>query len=104
MSNTEAPDVIEKPTVGAPQELEPRRNRLAFWFLLPATVILLAVLAYPIVKMVVLSLQEAKLKNITRGTESWNNFENYTKLLSDPFFWTVVMRTIIFTAVCPRFC
>ena len=85
---------------GAPADIEPKRNRLAFWFLLPASAILLAVLAYPIVKMVVLSLQEAKLKNITRGTESWNNFENYTKLFSDPFFWTVVWRTIVFTAVC----
>ena len=82
----------------APGAAEPKRNRLAFWFLLPATVILVVVLGYPIVKMVVLSLQEAKLRNITLGTESWNNFDNYTKLLGDPFFYTVVVRTIIFTA------
>jgi N,N'-diacetylchitobiose transport system permease protein len=100
VSNVEAPDVIEERHAGAPAEIEPKRNRLAFWFLLPASVILLAVMGYPIVKMVVLSLQEAKLKNITRGTEAWNNFENYTKLFSDPFFWTVVWRTIVFTAVC----
>ena len=53
------------------QEREPRRNKLAFWLLLPASVILLLVLGYPIVRMVVLSLQEAKLRNITRGTEAW---------------------------------
>ncbi len=100
MSNTEAPDVIDKNINVAPDAAEPKRNWLAFWFLLPATVILVAVLGYPIVKMVTLSLQEAKLRNITLGTESWNNFDNYTKLLGDPFFYTVVVRTIVFTAVC----
>jgi len=100
VSNTEAPDVIDRTIKAAPDAAEPKRNRLAFWFLLPATVILVVVLGYPIVKMVVLSLQEAKLRNITLGTESWNNFDNYTKLLGDPFFYTVVVRTIVFTAAC----
>lgn len=100
MRRAEAPEVIDKNINVAPDAAEPKRNWLAFWFLLPASVILVAVLGYPIVKMVVLSLQEAKLRNITLGTESWNNFENYTKLLGDPFFYTVVVRTIVFTAVC----
>lgn len=100
MSNTEPPDVLDKTIKVTAKDAEPKRNRLAFWFLLPASVILVAVLAYPIVKMVILSLQEAKLRNITLGTESWNSFENYTKLLGDPFFYTVVVRTIVFTAVC----
>jgi N,N'-diacetylchitobiose transport system permease protein len=50
--------------------------------------------------MVQLSLQEAKLRNITRGTEEWNNFENYTEILGDPYFWEVVVRTVLFTIVC----
>ena len=100
MRRAEAPEVIDKNINVAPDAAEPKRNWLAFWFLLPASVILVAVLGYPIVKMVVLSLQEAKLRNITLGTESWNNFENYTKLLGDPFFYTVVVRTIVFTVVC----
>lgn len=84
----------------AAQEREPRRNKLAFWLLAPASVILLLVLGYPIVRMVVLSLQEAKLRNITRGTEAWNNFENYIDILGDSYFWTVVVRTLVFTLVC----
>ena len=82
------------------QDQEPRRNRLAFWLLAPATVLLLVVLAYPIVNMVVLSLQRAKLRDIVRGTREWNNFANYTKILTDPYFWQVVVRTLAFTAVC----
>jgi N,N'-diacetylchitobiose transport system permease protein len=82
------------------QDQEPKRNRLALWLLAPASIILLLVMGYPIVRMVILSLQEAKLRNITRGTETWNNFENYADILGDPYFWTVVARTLIFTFVC----
>lgn len=85
---------------GAPQENEPRRNRLALGLLAPATAILVVVLGYPIVRMVMLSLQEAKLRNINQGTESWNSFANYTDILTDGYFWTVVLRTVVFTFVC----
>lgn len=94
-----APAVTEH-EAGPPQENEPRRNRLAIGLLAPATVILLLVLGYPIVRMVMLSLQEAKLRNVTQGTESWNNFANYIDILTDPYFWQVVVRTLAFTFVC----
>jgi N,N'-diacetylchitobiose transport system permease protein len=84
----------------SPSPNEPRRNGLALWLVAPATVVMIGVLGYPIVKMVILSLQQAKLKNIVRGTESWNNFANYTKILTDPYFWEVVVRTVVFTAAC----
>lgn len=96
---TTAPRITEEPAV-PPQENAPRRNRLALFLLAPATVILLLVLGYPIVRMVILSLQEAKLRNITQGTESWNSFENYTNILTNDTFWAVVVRTLIFTFVC----
>lgn len=100
--STTAPAVTRTPgeVTTVSTDAEPKRNRLAFWLLLPATLLLVGVQGYPIVKMVVLSLQEAKLRNITRGTEHWNNFANYTKILTDPYFWTVVVRTLGFTAVC----
>ena len=100
--STTAPAVTKAPgeVTTASSDAEPKRNRLAFWLLLPATLLLVAVQGYPIVNMVILSLQEAKLRNITRGTQHWNNFANYTKILTDPYFWTVVVRTLAFTAVC----
>jgi N,N'-diacetylchitobiose transport system permease protein len=90
---------VDEPTIEIPEENAPR-NRLAFWLLVPATVILIAVQGTPIVRMIILSLQEAKLRNINMGTEHWNNFENYTKILGDSYFWTVVVRTLAFTLVC----
>lgn len=99
--STTAPPVTGRGGAKAPsQDVEPRRTKLAIWLLAPATVILLLVMGYPIVRMVILSLQEAKLRNITRGTEQWNNFENYSDILGDPYFWTVVLRTLVFTVVC----
>ena len=95
-----APAVTKTGEGGAPQDNEPRRNRLALMLLAPASVILLIVLGYPIVRMIVLSMQEAKLRNINLGTESWNGFANYTAILGDSYFWTVVVRTIVFTFVC----
>jgi N,N'-diacetylchitobiose transport system permease protein len=83
-----------------PAAVAPKRNRLALWLLLPASVLLALVLGYPIVNMVVLSLQQAKLRNIVRGNTTWNNFANYTSILTDPYFWEVVMRTVAFAAVC----
>ncbi len=96
---TTAP-VVTKEGAGAPKGAEPKRNRLALYLLSPATLVLLLVLGYPIVKTVILSLQEAKLKDFVQGTEHWNNFANYTKILSDPYFWEVVVRTLAFTFVC----
>lgn len=77
-----------------------RGSRLPLLLLAPATLILLVVLGYPIVRMVTLSLQEAKLRNIVRGDTTWNNFENYTTIFSDPDFWGVVLRTVVFAVAC----
>ena len=73
---------------------------LPYLLLLPAGVLLAVVLGYPIVRLVVLSLNKAKLRDLVKGTESWNNFANYTAILTDPTFWAVLGRTIIFAAAC----
>jgi N,N'-diacetylchitobiose transport system permease protein len=77
-----------------------RNNRLPLLLLAPATLLLLVVLGYPIVRMVTLSLQEAKLRNIVRGDTTWNNFENYQRIFADPTFWDVVLRTVLFAVAC----
>jgi N,N'-diacetylchitobiose transport system permease protein len=99
MSTTAVEPPGTHPPAG-PDETEPKKNLLALWLLLPASALLLMVLGWPIYKMIVLSLQQARLKDITRGTEAWNNFANYTKILSDGQFWDVVVRTLVFTAAC----
>ncbi len=73
---------------------------LPYLLLLPAAILLAVVLGYPIVRLVGLSLNKAKLRDLVKGTESWNNFANYSKILSDAEFWAVLGRTIVFAASC----
>ncbi|MGV8846887.1 carbohydrate ABC transporter permease [Tessaracoccus sp.] len=73
---------------------------LPYLLLLPAAILLAVVLGYPIVRLVGLSLNKAKLRDLVKGSESWNNFANYSKILSDAEFWAVLGRTIVFAASC----
>jgi len=78
-----------------------RRGRsLPFIMLIPATALLVVVLGYPIVRMIGLSLERAKLRDLNRGTNTWNNGQNYRSALTDPYFWSVTARTVVFAAVC----
>lgn len=79
---------------------EKRPQRLPYLLLIPATVVLLLVLGYPIVRMFTLSFQEAKLRNLVQGDTPWIGVDNYVELFTDPTFWDVVVRTIGFTVVC----
>lgn len=88
---------------GVIEEVEPeskKRELLPYALLVPATVLILLVLGYPIFRMITLSLQEAKLRNVTKGDTPWNGVANYQAIFSDPVFWQVVFRTIAFTVVC----
>ena len=71
------------------------------WLLSVPTLLLLAgLLGYPLVRMVVLSFQNMRLRELLSGrTPPWVGFDNYTKVLGDSTFWTVVGRTVAFTVV-----
>ena len=80
-----------------------RRRQIAGlpWLLSIPTLLLLAgLLGYPLVRMIVLSFQNMRLRELISGrTPPWVGFDNYTKVLGDSVFWTVVGRTVAFTAV-----
>jgi N,N'-diacetylchitobiose transport system permease protein len=81
---------------------KPRRRRDATpWLLAVPTLLLLAgLLGYPMVKMVELSFQNMRLRELISGrTPPWVGLDNYTRVLSDSVFWSVVTRTVVFTAV-----
>jgi N,N'-diacetylchitobiose transport system permease protein len=68
---------------------------------LPTLIFLFGLLGYPLVKMILLSFQDMKLRHLFNNlTPPWAGWDNYTKILfNDPFFWVVVRRTVYFTAV-----
>ncbi len=77
------------------------RARLAPYLLIaPTAAVLLAVQGWPLVKMVMLSLQNLTQRNLFTGTTpEWYGLRNYTTIFADPFFWKVVGRTVAFTVV-----
>lgn len=92
-------------TARAPRRL-PVRTRLGKasrpWLLLaPAMVVLAALLVWPLVRVVELSLQSYGLAQIVSGKDNYIGFGNYSSLLSSPLLWkTVLPNTVIFAAIC----
>lgn len=81
---------------------QPRRrsNRLPYALTAPAVVILLAVLGYPMARLVVLSFQKFDSRSLFTGVAAFVGFDNYTAILSDDVFWAVVARTVVVTVAC----
>src|SRR5690348_4759115 len=80
-----------------------RRAQLPYLLILPAVVILVAVAGWPLVKIVQLSLQKQESGKRalfhSGGTTPFVGLENFHRVLTDSTFWTVALRTVIFTAV-----
>jgi N,N'-diacetylchitobiose transport system permease protein len=64
--------------------------------MLPAVLALLVALAYPLVRQVVLSFQEFGLAQQFGRPAEWVGLRNYRELVTDPYLWTVVVRSIAF--------
>jgi N,N'-diacetylchitobiose transport system permease protein len=87
----------------------PRRRRLTwarvgrasvpYWLILPVVAVLGALLAYPIYRLVVLSLQKYTLFELIRHKGVWVGLDNFSSVLHDQVFWHTLLRTVIFAAV-----
>jgi N,N'-diacetylchitobiose transport system permease protein len=79
------------------------RRRLAplapYALLAPALVVLAAVLGFPLYRLVSLSFQQYGLRELFAGKGTFIGLENYRDIVADPFFWTVVVRTVVFAGV-----
>src|SRR4029077_17733933 len=65
----------------------------------PATLVIAAVLGYPLYFLVKLSFQRYALPQLIAHKGEWVGVHNYTAILGDSGFWHVVGRTVVFTAV-----
>jgi N,N'-diacetylchitobiose transport system permease protein len=78
-----------------------RDGRAALRYLLPAGVVLMALMAYPIYQLVVISLYDYGQPQASGAAPLiFLGLENYTTLLSDPRFWDVLVTTIVFAGFC----
>jgi N,N'-diacetylchitobiose transport system permease protein len=85
---------------GGPGRPRRRVNATPWLLSLPTLLLLAGLLGYPLVKMVLLSFQNMRLRELLSGrTPPWVGFEQYSRVLGDPAFWSVVWHTAAFTAV-----
>jgi N,N'-diacetylchitobiose transport system permease protein len=96
--------------VAAETPLPSRRRRRAkpvfvlgkagpYALLAPTLAILGGALGYPLYFLVKLSFQHYGLPELIAHRGTWAGVDNYTSILHDSLFWTVVGRTIVFTVV-----
>lgn len=78
-----------------------RNNSRTPWLLaLPTVVVLVALLGYPLFRMIVLSFQNMRLRELLSGlTPPWVGLDQYKRVLTDPVFWSVTWHTVEFTVV-----
>jgi len=80
------------------------RHRIAaaaspYGLLVPALVVLGAVLGYPLYLIARLSFEKYGLFELIRHKGTWIGLDNYSAIIHDSQFWHVLLRTIGFTAV-----
>ncbi len=73
------------------------RGSVPYALLLPATAVIVAVLGYPLYKIVALSFQQYGLFELIRHQGKWIGLDNYKTVLQDATFWQVLLRTFVFT-------
>jgi N,N'-diacetylchitobiose transport system permease protein len=87
----------------APVAVRPRRRiraaLLPYALIAPAGLVLGLVLGYPLVKLILLSFQKFGLAQQFGVPAPFVGLDNYQRILNDPEFWTVLVRTVLFCAV-----
>jgi N,N'-diacetylchitobiose transport system permease protein len=80
----------------APQH---KARLLPFILLLPSLGVLGLMLGYPLVRLVTMSFQEFGLRQQFGTPAPWIGLANYREILGDSYFWTVLLRTLVFCFV-----
>ncbi|MGD8192899.1 carbohydrate ABC transporter permease [Herbiconiux sp. P18] len=89
---------------GGVQELPPdpgtaKRPRARFTpilLLVPALIVLAAVIGWPLVQLFVMSFQEFGRAQVFGAPAPFIGLDNYTRVLGDPQFWAVLGRSLLF--------
>src|ERR1700710_1748394 len=93
------------PTDSAPSEPPPtrrsggrRREEITkVLFVVPATLAILALFGYPVVKNVLMGFQDYGLKTFFTGKAPWVGLSNYAAVIGDDVFSKAVVNTGLFT-------
>lgn len=70
---------------------------LPYLAILPTLVTFVVLLGYPVLLVVLLSLQKYNLAELFNHTTTWIGLQNYREILGNAQFITIVIRTFLFT-------
>lgn len=70
-----------------------------YMLLIPASVVLLVVVGWPLIQLFIISFQEFGRPQVFGAPAPFIGIDNYTKVLTDPAFWNVMVRSILFCVV-----
>jgi N,N'-diacetylchitobiose transport system permease protein len=97
---TTAAPAPEPGTPGSARRGRPLWSRVLPYLLVAPTVVGTAyLLVYPLLRNLLISFQKFGLGQLIRGGAEFVGFDNYQKILTDQKFWSVVVRTFVFTAI-----
>jgi trehalose/maltose transport system permease protein len=89
------PKVAEGRKAAKGIDLYDRQRRLAWYLIVPAVLVVLLVIGFPLFQVIWYSFIKYKLDGVTPST--FVGFDNYVFVLSDPDWWRAVWNTLIFT-------
>jgi N,N'-diacetylchitobiose transport system permease protein len=101
------PTTAEAQGIPIPRTRAPRRSRrfgkavgrlLPYLAILPAVITFVVLLGYPVLLVVITSLQHFGLRELINGGQSWVGLDNFKAILGDPEFIAIVVRTFLFMA------
>jgi N,N'-diacetylchitobiose transport system permease protein len=76
-----------------------RGELLPYLLLIPAGIVILALTGWPLLQLLIISFQEFGRAQIFGAPPAWVWFDNYADVLTDPVFWQVLGRSIVFALV-----
>jgi N,N'-diacetylchitobiose transport system permease protein len=94
--------LTEAPETSAARETPARRRsgrltRIPYLLLLPCMVVIAGLLLWPLIQVFWMSFHDVGIRQL-RGDRAWPwvGFDNYTEIIGDPFFRTVLRNTVVF--------
>jgi multiple sugar transport system permease protein len=91
------PPAVAGPARGGGRGARPRL--IAWAFVVPLIVYLIAFYAYPLYRNVELSLKDYTVRSFVQGDAPFVGFDNYRQILDDPTFFPALRNTLLFTFV-----
>jgi N,N'-diacetylchitobiose transport system permease protein len=88
------------PTSGASASRWPARGRalVPYALLAPSVAVLLVLTGWPLVKLLVTSTQRYGREQVFGAAPEFVGLDNYRTVLTDPQFWHVLLRSVLFCA------